>query len=94
MLNTFIELKRKCELIVTETDLTNVLSVLDTYGNTKMDVSIYRSATKREDTEWRVAFRATACEWAWIVEESKEVCANAILKPLKDSFGHIEYHKA
>ena len=94
MLNNFIELKRRCELIVQETDLTKVLSVLNSEGCTKVEVSIHQKATLRENIRWCVAFRATEWEWVSICEESKEVCLNAILMPLKDSFGHIIYHEA
>lgn len=93
MLNNFIELKRKCELIVTETDLTKVLSVLDSRGCTKMDVSIHYHADKRENIVWRVAFRTTACEWAWICEDAKEVSSGKVLMPLKDNFGNIRYYE-
>lgn len=94
MLNNYIELKRRCELIVTETDLTNVLTVLNSEGCTKVEVSIHWNANERANTLWRVAFKTTEWVWASICEESKEVCSNAILMPLKDSFGKIIYHEA
>lgn len=94
MLNNFIELKRKCELIVTEPDLTNVLSVLNEDGCRKVEVSVHCNAYELKDIRWRVAFRTTAWEWARICKDAKEVCSGKLLMPLKDSFGQTIYHEA
>ena len=93
-MDNFIEIKRKCTLIVTETDLTTVLSVLDSNDCKKMNVSLHRNADKRENILWCVSFRTTDWVWNNICRNSKEVCSNEILIPLKDYFGNIKYHEA
>lgn len=94
MLNNFIELKRKCELIVTEPDLTNVLSVLHEDGCSKVEVSVHLNAYELENIQWRVAFRTTAWEWVRICKDAKGVCSGKLLMPLKDNFGQTIYHEA
>ena len=89
----FIVLKKECNVIVTESDLTAALIALDDIGCGKVGVRNHWRTQLSENSTWCVSFRATLEEWEYAYREVQKACKKEVLVPLKDNFGNITYHE-